>query len=138
MTANPEAYDQYLSAEVLLPHEGEMMKATVNSRTTTKGWELHVKWHDGSTNWIPLKDLKHSNPVEVAEYATIAKLAEERLSSDGSVCCEDATGSLARLSCATGRRPTSSVSNSPSLSKKPLQSIGKHKLISGARQLKTK
>ena len=41
----------------------ELMKA---NRTTTKGWELHVRWHDGSTDWIPLKDLKHSNPIEVS------------------------------------------------------------------------
>ena len=29
--STPEAYDQYLSAEASLPHEGEMMKATVKS-----------------------------------------------------------------------------------------------------------
>ena len=39
----------------------ELMKA---NRTTTKGRELHVRWRDGST--IPLRDLKHSNPVEVS------------------------------------------------------------------------
>jgi hypothetical protein len=33
---------------------------------TTKGWKLLVQWKDGTSNWIPLKDLKESNPVETA------------------------------------------------------------------------
>ena len=36
---------------------------------TTKGWELLVRWRDGSTNWIALKDMKQAYPVEVADYA---------------------------------------------------------------------
>jgi hypothetical protein len=36
-----------------------------------------VSWKDGSTDWIPLKDLKESNPVEVAKYAVANKIAEE-------------------------------------------------------------
>ena len=27
-------------------------------RPTTKGWEILVKWKDGSTTWIALKDMK--------------------------------------------------------------------------------
>ena len=46
-------------------------------RITTKGWKLLVSWKDGSTSWVPLKDLKESNPVEVAEYAVANKIAEE-------------------------------------------------------------
>jgi hypothetical protein len=38
-------------------------------KLTTKGWKLCVKWKDGSTSWEALKDLKESNPVEVAKYA---------------------------------------------------------------------
>ena len=38
-------------------------------RQTTMGWELKVKWRDGTTQWMPLKVLKESNPVEVAEFA---------------------------------------------------------------------
>jgi len=41
-------------------------------RKTTAGWKLLVQWKDGSEQWIPLRILKESNPVEVAEY-TIAK-----------------------------------------------------------------
>ena len=46
-------------------------------KLTTRGWKLLVSWKDGSTDWIPLKDLKESNPVEVAEYAVANKIAEE-------------------------------------------------------------
>jgi hypothetical protein len=38
-------------------------------RQTTAGWKLLVLWKGGSKQWIPLKDLKESNPVEVAEFA---------------------------------------------------------------------
>jgi hypothetical protein len=46
-------------------------------RMTTKGWKLLVSWKDGSTTWVPLKDLKESNPIEVAEYAVANKIVEE-------------------------------------------------------------
>ena len=36
---------------------------------TTKGCKLLVIWEDQSNTWIPLKYLKESNPVEVAEFA---------------------------------------------------------------------
>ena len=38
-------------------------------RKTTKGWKLLVQWADSSETWIPLKDLKESHPVELAEFA---------------------------------------------------------------------
>jgi hypothetical protein len=37
-------------------------------KVTTRGWELCVQWKDASTSWVPLKLLKESNPVKVAEY----------------------------------------------------------------------
>ena len=45
---------------------------------TTQGWELEVEWRDGMTSWVPLKDLKDSNPVPLAEYAVANKISEER------------------------------------------------------------
>ena len=36
-----------------------------------------MSWKDGSTSWVPLKDLKESNPVKVAEYAVVNKILEE-------------------------------------------------------------
>lgn len=38
-------------------------------RQMTKGWELCVEWKDKSTSWIPPKDLKAPNPLQVAQYA---------------------------------------------------------------------
>ena len=40
----------------------------------TRGWDLLVDWKDGSYRWIPLKDLKASNPVELAKYAAKNRL----------------------------------------------------------------
>jgi hypothetical protein len=37
-------------------------------KITTRGcWQLLCQWRDGSSDWIPLVDLKDSNPVELAE-----------------------------------------------------------------------
>jgi hypothetical protein len=47
------------------------------NKRTTKGWELLVEWKDGSVTWIPLKDLKETNPVEVAEYAIANRIKHE-------------------------------------------------------------
>ncbi len=38
-------------------------------KTTTHGWELLVKWRDGLTDWVALKDLKDSFPMELAIHA---------------------------------------------------------------------
>jgi hypothetical protein len=46
-------------------------------RKTTKGWKLCVEWKDGTSTWVPLSELKASNPVEVAEYAVANQLVEE-------------------------------------------------------------
>ena len=46
-------------------------------RETTKGWELLCQFKDGSTNWVALKDMKNSLPVQVAEYAVMARISEE-------------------------------------------------------------
>ena len=35
-------------------------------KRTTPGWKLLVEWKDGSVDWVPLKDLKQSNPVDLA------------------------------------------------------------------------
>ena len=63
-------------------------------QVTTKGWDLLVTWEDGSTTWVPLKDLRESNPVEVAEYAVYLQPVYHRASSsscsrrtNGRCCC---------------------------------------------------
>ena len=46
-------------------------------RHTTRGWKLLVQWKDGSMSWVPLKDMKESHPIEVAEYAVVNNIVEE-------------------------------------------------------------
>jgi hypothetical protein len=50
---------------------------TKRRRKSTVGWKLLVKWKDGSESWIPLKDMKESHPVEVAEYAKARGIDDE-------------------------------------------------------------
>ena len=50
---------------------------TKRRRETSKGWELLIEWKDGSTNWVSLKDIKESYPVEVAEFALATHISME-------------------------------------------------------------
>jgi hypothetical protein len=43
----------------------------------TRGWKLLCQWKDGSTSWVPLVELKDSNPVELAEYAVGNRIDQE-------------------------------------------------------------
>jgi hypothetical protein len=36
---------------------------------TTKGWSMLIEWTGGRRQWVDLKLLKHSNQLQVAEYA---------------------------------------------------------------------
>ena len=38
-------------------------------KRTTRGWKLFVRWKDGSGDWVKLKDLKDSYPVDLANCA---------------------------------------------------------------------
>jgi hypothetical protein len=71
---------QYLLLDEITDHKSDATAVAVTDthvvykghksmRKTTKGWKLLVQWKNGSSSWTPLKDLKESNPVEVAEYA---------------------------------------------------------------------
>ncbi len=53
--------------------EGSKRKPVV----TTKGWKLQVKWKDGSYDWLPLSQVKESNPIEVAEYSIAQGIHKE-------------------------------------------------------------
>ncbi len=44
---------------------------------TTQGQKFLVQWANGTRQWIDLKILKESNPVQVAEYVTARNIAEE-------------------------------------------------------------
>ena len=43
---------------------------------TTKILKLLFKWIDGAQYWIPIKDIKESNPADTAEYANANNLLE--------------------------------------------------------------
>jgi hypothetical protein len=62
-----------LTKEQAQAHERE----TGKPKQTTKGWKLCVQWKDDSTTWVPLREIKESNPIEVAEYAYVNQLHEE-------------------------------------------------------------
>jgi hypothetical protein len=46
-------------------------------KITTKGHKLLCRYKGGSTGWQKLKDIKESNPIEVAEFAVANNLVEE-------------------------------------------------------------
>ena len=54
------------------PHSGNLHR-----KRTTRGWKVLVERKDGSADWVPLKDLKQSNPVELAEYAVKNEISDE-------------------------------------------------------------
>ena len=54
-----------------------MKNGTKRMRQTTVGWKFLVKWANGSRQWIDLKNLKESSPVQVAEYAMARDIGDE-------------------------------------------------------------
>ena len=44
---------------------------------TTKGWNIQIKWKDGSVSWHPLSIVKSSNSIKLAEYAVSNKFSDE-------------------------------------------------------------
>jgi hypothetical protein len=55
-----------------------MMRNGVKRRhQTTQGWQLLCQWNDGSTNWVALKDMKNSYPVQVAQFAKANQIDDE-------------------------------------------------------------
>jgi hypothetical protein len=45
-------------------------------KNTTKGWKILCQWKDGSSDWVDLKHVKDSNPIELAEYAVVNRTQE--------------------------------------------------------------
>ncbi len=46
-------------------------------KKTTAGWKINNEFTDGMTAWLPLKDVKESNPIELAEYAILNCIDDE-------------------------------------------------------------
>jgi hypothetical protein len=69
---------QFLVLDEIIDHAKDNTAITINDgytksyngnrvpKQTTKKWKLLCQWHDGSSTWISLVDLKDSNPVELA------------------------------------------------------------------------
>ena len=74
-----EILDHRTNNELLTGDDAYYTDTHGNKRVkrTTKGWEICVLWKDGSTNWIALKDLKDSYPVQLAEYSKACKINDE-------------------------------------------------------------
>ena len=49
----------------------------LHQKMTTRGRKILVEWKDSSVDWVPLKDLKQSNPVELDEYAVENDISDE-------------------------------------------------------------
>ena len=63
-----------------VPISGKYCKTRQGRQTQRKStlvWALQIKWKNGSKQWLKLKDLKESNPVDVAVYATARGIQEE-------------------------------------------------------------
>ena len=83
-----EGHQQLIFREIINHHKGEdsipISKGTTTTHggqswpvITTKGWELKVKWVDGTSSWLQTCEVKNANPVETAEYAVAAKIDQE-------------------------------------------------------------
>ena len=60
------------SAFVIAESSATSRNGNLVPKKTTRGWSLFVSWKDGSSDWIPLKDLKDAYPIQIAEYALAA------------------------------------------------------------------
>ena len=59
-------------------HEYKSIPPNDQRRTkTTRGWDIQLQWTNGETSWLPLRDVKNSNPIELAEYAIANELENE-------------------------------------------------------------
>ena len=54
-----------------------MVGGQKRAKKTTAGWKLEVEFSDGTSDWLPLRDVKESNPIELAEYAIASCIDQE-------------------------------------------------------------
>ena len=48
-----------------------------HKKKTARGWEINTKLMESFSEWVLLKDLKESNPVDLAEYAVANRIDHE-------------------------------------------------------------
>jgi len=65
----------YTLLSKIIDHEEDVNLTTgVLPRHTTRGWRLLVSRKDGSTSYVPLREMKNSFPIETAEHAVNNKI----------------------------------------------------------------
>ena len=70
----------YRAMEDTIPKENGWVQSASGDKKriiTTRGWNLLVKFKDGTTVWRPLSELKEANPIELAEYTRSRDLESE-------------------------------------------------------------
>ena len=74
-----EIVDHRTTKDAIPKSEGtyETTYGVTRKKRTTRGWEICVRWKDGSHEWIALKDVKQSYPIELAEYAIMKGIQDE-------------------------------------------------------------
>ena len=46
-----------------------MINGQQRLKKTTAGWKINAEFSNGTSDWLPLRDMKESNPIDLAEYA---------------------------------------------------------------------
>jgi hypothetical protein len=64
-------------ANAVLREDMYLDAAKRQPQRTTQGWDLLIQWKDGTMSWELLKNLKESNPVQVAEFAVLNGIADK-------------------------------------------------------------
>lgn len=62
--------------ESINDHRVDGTQSDIQGSLTTRGHELQCQWKDGTTTWIPLKDMKESYPIETSEFAVHMDLVD--------------------------------------------------------------
>ena len=53
------------------------ISGNLHRKRTTRGWKILAKWKYLSVDWVPLKDLKQSDPVDMDEYSVANEISDE-------------------------------------------------------------
>jgi hypothetical protein len=67
--------NQYLLIQEIIDHKYEPNES--DTPASLIGWYLCVLWKDESTSWEPMKNLKHSFPIQTAEYILSRNLQDQ-------------------------------------------------------------
>ena len=70
-------HNKYDSAIAKVDGFIKSISGNLHRKRLTRGWKLLLEWKDVSVDWVPLKDLKQSNPVYLAGYAVLNEISDE-------------------------------------------------------------